>query len=163
MAPERARPHCQGIVWGSPLSVSGGHDVKLCLCSRPEFSLLLLPGDGLGEVRACVVDGRYGCGAEPMVPFWGRCTPSLVYFSWDWDVHLGYGILHCYMHVVDTFTELITPYLPRVVCASCLPRGTFTHQGVTAGMISTALKHMRQWVNTDSCDEFRYDRTDMSF
>ena len=36
-----------------------------------------------------------GCGSKPMVPFWGRCTThvSLVYFSRDWDVRWGYGIL----------------------------------------------------------------------
>ena len=30
-----------------------------------------------------------GCGSKPMVPFWGRC----LYFSGDWDVHWGYGLL----------------------------------------------------------------------
>ena len=34
---------------------------------------------------------RHGCGSKPMVPFWG--PPILVYFSGDWDVHWGYGIL----------------------------------------------------------------------
>ena len=32
-------------------------------------------------------------GSKPMVPFWGRCPPILVYFRWDWDVHWGYGLL----------------------------------------------------------------------
>ena len=27
------------------------------------------------------------------IPFWGRCTTHFVYFSGDWDVHWGYGIL----------------------------------------------------------------------
>ena len=35
---------------------------------------------------------RCGCGSKPMVPFWGRCTTHLVYFSGDWDVHWGYGL-----------------------------------------------------------------------
>ena len=35
-----------------------------------------------------------GCGSRPMVPFWGRCTTQFrAYFSGDWDVHWGYGIL----------------------------------------------------------------------
>ena len=28
-----------------------------------------------------------------MVPFWGRCPPSLVYFSGDWDGPLRFSIL----------------------------------------------------------------------
>ena len=36
----------------------------------------------------------YCCGSRPMVPFWGRCTTHFrTYFSGDWDVHWGYGIL----------------------------------------------------------------------
>ena len=35
---------------------------------------------------------EYGCGSEPMVPFWGRCTTHVSLFFWDWDVHWGYGI-----------------------------------------------------------------------
>ena len=34
----------------------------------------------------------YGCGSKPMVPFWGRRTVILVYFSGDWDVY-WYGVL----------------------------------------------------------------------
>ena len=33
-----------------------------------------------------------GCGLKPMVPFWGRCSTILVYFSGDWDVHWGYDL-----------------------------------------------------------------------
>ena len=40
------------------------------------------------------VGGQCGCGSKPMVPFWGRCTTHVrTYFSGDWDVHWGYGIL----------------------------------------------------------------------
>ena len=35
---------------------------------------------------------RCGCGSTPLVPFWGRCTTHLVYFSGDWDVHWGYDL-----------------------------------------------------------------------
>ena len=28
-----------------------------------------------------------------MVPFWEGAPPILVYFSGDWDVHVGYGVL----------------------------------------------------------------------
>ena len=35
-----------------------------------------------------------GCGSKPMVPFWlVGAPPIVVYFSGDWDVHWGYGIL----------------------------------------------------------------------
>ena len=41
----------------------------------------------------------YGCGSTPMVPLWGRCTAHFrTYFSGDWDVHWGYGVL-TYGHV----------------------------------------------------------------
>ena len=34
------------------------------------------------------------CGSKPMVRFWGRCTTHFrTSFSWDWDVHRGYGLL----------------------------------------------------------------------
>ena len=35
----------------------------------------------------------FGCGSKAMVPFWVGASPMLVYFSGDWDVHWGYGIL----------------------------------------------------------------------
>ena len=28
--------------------------------------------------------------ALPMIPFWGKCTTHLVYFSEAWDVHWGF-------------------------------------------------------------------------
>ena len=34
---------------------------------------------------------RYGCGSKPFWYHFGVGTPLLVYFSWDWDVHWGYG------------------------------------------------------------------------
>ena len=37
---------------------------------------------------------RYGCGSKPMVPFWVGAPPVLVYFSGDWDVLWGYGLLN---------------------------------------------------------------------
>ena len=48
----------------------------------------LLPLDGLAATSAS------GCGSTIMVPFLGRCTTHFrAYFSGDWDVHWGYGIL----------------------------------------------------------------------
>ena len=36
----------------------------------------------------------YGHGSKPMVPFQDRCTTHFrTYFSGDWDVHWGYGVL----------------------------------------------------------------------
>ena len=38
----------------------------------------------------------HGCGSKPMVPFWlvGEFTTHFrTYFSGDWDVHWGYGVL----------------------------------------------------------------------
>ena len=35
---------------------------------------------------------KHGCGSKPTVPFWGRCTTSLVYLSGEWDVHWGYDL-----------------------------------------------------------------------
>ena len=44
--------------------------------------------------RRRLLGGRiFGCGLKPRVPFWGRCTSILVYFSGDWDVYWGYGVL----------------------------------------------------------------------
>ena len=45
----------------------------------------------------------YGCGCQSCfgIPFWGfRCTTHLrAYFSGDWDVHWGYGVLtHGHMY-----------------------------------------------------------------
>ena len=49
--------------------------------------------------------GQLGCGSKPMVPFLGRCTTHFrIYFSGDWDVHGGYGIL-THDHLIGiTFT-----------------------------------------------------------
>ena len=70
--------------------------------------LLGLPGfmDHTANVRCTVrlcnhfgpkANGRgstaNGFGSKPMVPFWVGAPPILVYFSGDWDVHWGYGIL----------------------------------------------------------------------
>ena len=37
-------------------------------------------------------DTSFGCGSNPMVPFWIGARPILVYFSGDWDVHWGYDL-----------------------------------------------------------------------
>ena len=62
---------------------------KVC----PPFALV---GSSRGGVpfamdRMCLTSN--GCGSKPMLPFWGSAPPILVYSSWDWDVHWGYGIL----------------------------------------------------------------------
>ena len=44
-----------------------------------------------------------GCGSKPIVPFGGRCTSILAYFSGDWDVHWGYDL------AFDQWPNLRTP------------------------------------------------------
>ena len=37
------------------------------------------------------------------IPFWGRCTTHFrTYFTGDWDVHWGYGLLtHCLIYLME--------------------------------------------------------------
>ena len=45
----------------------------------------------------------YGYGSKLMVPFWGRCTTHFkTYFSGDWDVHWGYGLLTHQSFLMET-------------------------------------------------------------
>ena len=57
-----------------------------------ERQFVLLKRCLLGQIQSASL--RCGCGSKPMVPFWGRCTTHFrTYFSGDWNVHWGYGIL----------------------------------------------------------------------
>ena len=44
-------------------------------------------------LQAC----QYGCGSQPMIPFWGRCTTHFSLFSGDTNVHWGTGLSHVNM------------------------------------------------------------------
>ena len=51
-----------------------------------------------------------------MVPFWDRCT-TLVYFSGDWDVHWGYGVLTHGQFSVSCLS-LLTVLRAKLSCCS---------------------------------------------
>ena len=77
------------------------------------------PG-GRRAARGARVDQR-GCGSKPMVPFWGRCTTHFSLFSWDWDVHWGYGVL--------TRSQME----PRTKTCGPIPGLILTHQVLAPG------------------------------
>ena len=66
-------------------AAGGGGDLE-CLCQTVWW-----PFDARNRWLST---GIYGHGSKPMVPSWDRCTTHFrTYFSGDWDVHWGYGVL----------------------------------------------------------------------
>ena len=89
----------QGCGGGGPYPWGGG--------------LVAWTGTYIAPVAQWTPPGKYDCGSKLMVPFWGRCTTHIVYFSGDWDVHWGYGILtNGHMCVVSV---LMSSGYPRLV------------------------------------------------
>ena len=64
--------------------------VRACLYAHA--TLVCVTRDAPKKMTFHTTTHSFGRGSKPSVPFWGRCTPILVYFGGDWDVHWGHDL-----------------------------------------------------------------------